>query len=101
MQYRVLVQNQNNHFTASVLGFPNLIAEGRTREEALERARAALEEQLAESELVTIEVAAPRLEQSHNVWLNEFGRFREDPTFDDFLNEIAATRRVSNEELEP
>lgn len=97
MQYQVLLQSQNNQFVASVLGFPDLIAEGRTREEALERARTALEKRLAQSELITIEVGAPQLEQSRDVWLGEFGRFRDDPTFDDFLGEVAAARREAEE----
>ncbi len=101
MQYRVLLQNQNNQFIASVLGFPDLSAEGRTREEALERARTALEERLAQSELVTIDVAASHLEGNGNTWLAEFGRFRDDPTFDDFISEIAAVRRGSDEGQTP
>ncbi len=97
MQYRVLVQNQNNQFIASVLGFPDLIAEGRTRDEALARARVALEERLAQSELVMIEVAAPHLEKSLNAWLTEFGRFRDDPTFDGFMEEVETARRAEDE----
>ncbi|MUH01470.1 type II toxin-antitoxin system HicB family antitoxin [Scytonema sp. UIC 10036] len=57
MQYQVFVRSQSEScFVASVVGIPNLTVEGRTEEEAIANAQAALESQLATGRLVTIEV---------------------------------------------
>jgi predicted RNase H-like HicB family nuclease len=96
MQYRVLIQNpQPEVFTAAVLDGPDCAAQGPTKEAALAAVRAALEAQLAHGEVVTIEVNGCPLTEAcaNNPWLTEFGRFRDDPTYDDFLAEIAAYRR--------
>ena len=94
MQYQVLVQcHPDKGYVASVLGIPDCVAEGRTKEEAIANAKAALAERLTQSEVVTVEVEVPGIERSGNPWLNNFGRFKDDPTFDDFLAEMEAYRR--------
>jgi hypothetical protein len=50
-------------------------------------------------EVVQIEVQPPV--NVDNPWLKNFGRFQDDPTFDDFLAEMEAYRRqVDKHELE-
>jgi predicted RNase H-like HicB family nuclease len=57
MNYQVFVRNQSeHHFVASVFGMPNLTVEGRTEFEAIAKAKAALEAQLAMGRFVEIEV---------------------------------------------
>jgi predicted RNase H-like HicB family nuclease len=57
MQYQVFVRSQSeSRFVASVVGIPNLTVEGKTEEEAIANAQAALESQLATGRLVTIEI---------------------------------------------
>ncbi len=52
MQYQVFVRSQSeSRFVASVVGIPNLTVEGRTEEEAIANAQAALESQLATGRL--------------------------------------------------
>lgn len=103
-QYQVLVRSQSGDlFTAAVLGMADCVAEGRTREEAIARAKAMLVERLARGEIVTIEVEGADVESGEarsapgTAWREEVGRFRDDPTFDDFLAEMQAERR----ELDP
>ena len=56
-QYQVLVRNGSSDlFVASVLGMADCVWEGRTREEAIAKARAALVDRLARGEIVTIDV---------------------------------------------
>jgi hypothetical protein len=46
MQYQVFVRNRSeSYFVASVVGMPNLTVEGRTEEEAIANAKAALKSQ--------------------------------------------------------
>ena len=100
MQYQVLVEIQaDNAYIASIIGMPDCVAEGRTREEAIVNAKAALEARLAQGEIVTIEVEPTSFNGRNNPWLKNFGRFKDDPTFDNFLEEIGSNRRaISNDE---
>jgi predicted RNase H-like HicB family nuclease len=57
MQYQIFVQSQSQQsFLASVVGMSNLTTEGRTEEEAISRAKFALEAQLAKGKFVNVEV---------------------------------------------
>lgn len=88
-QYQVLVRNGSSDlFVASVLGMAECVGEGQTREEAIARAKAALVDRLARGEIVTIVVESSAGVSTTNVWREEAGRFREDPTFDEFVSEI-------------
>ena len=98
MQYQVFVHtNAANHFTAEVLGVPNCVVEGTTKEEALANAKAALTERIAQGEFVTIEVETPA--HLHNPLLKHAGRFKDDPTYDAVLAEIEKYRRELDAEL--
>jgi len=94
MQYQLFVQDQpGNGYVAAVLGIPDCVAQGRTKEEAIAKAKAALAERLAQGEIVTIDIESAHAERTGNPWLDNFGRFKDDPTFDDFLAEIEVYRR--------
>ena len=98
MQYRVLIQNpQPQVFTAAILDGPDCIAQGPTKEAALASVREALEARLAQGEVVTIEVnglrhSTDKQTETENPWVKYAGSFRDDPTYDDFLAEVAAYR---------
>ncbi len=99
MQYQVLIENNANQvYVASIIGMPDCVVEGQTKEEAIAKAKAALATRLARGEIVTIEIESSDIEHFNNPWLKNFGRFQNDPTFDDFLAEIEANRRISIEE---
>lgn len=96
MQYQVLVRSQSGDlFTASILGIADCVAEGRTREEAIAGAKRALATRLARGEIVTIELDTRQV--TGDVWKDQAGRFRDDPTFDDFLAEMQRERRRADE----
>lgn len=92
-QYQVLVRSGSaDLFVASVLGIEDCIGEGQTREEAIAKARAVLVDRLARGEIVTIDVENGSM-LAANVWKEEAGRFRDDPTFDEFVVETESERR--------
>lgn len=94
--YQVLVEKApDGLFSATVIGVPDCIAEGATKEEALENASARLKERLTKGELFTIE-GPPAL--AANPWLEIHGSLRDDPTFDDFVSESDRYRRERNGE---
>ena len=97
MQYQVFIQSQSEqNFTASVVGIPNLTVEGRTEEEALSLAKAALEVQLATGKFVTIEVNSILQPRETEAQMRYAGVFADDPTFDDFMEKLAVIRKEAN-----
>jgi predicted RNase H-like HicB family nuclease len=117
MQYQIFVQNPTEHrFTASVLGImPTCVAEGATKEEALEALQQAMEEQFATGEIVTVnwpagngkgadsqsQMLPPRKKGDFST-LPGYGMFKDDPTFDDFIERMAEFRaRFDAEAAEP
>lgn len=91
-QYQVLVRSGSSDlFVASVLGIEDCVGEGRTREEAIAKAKPALVDRLARGEIITIDVENGSM-WSANVWREEAARFRNDPTFDEFVNETQYER---------
>lgn len=98
MQYQVFIQSQADHsYVAAVIGMPDCIVEGQTKEEAIAKVKAALEARLAQGEVVTIEVEPPNEPESHPL-LKHFGRFRDDSTFEDFQEKVAEYRRQLDED---
>ncbi len=94
MQYQVLVENWNqNGFIASVIGMPDCRAEGATKEEAIAGVREALSKKLATGEIVTIDLDVPIAQSNEHPLMKHFGRFKDDPTFDDLLERIDDYRR--------
>lgn len=56
-QYQVLVRSGSSDlFVASVLGIEDCVGEGRTKDEAIAKAKAALVDRLARGEIITIDV---------------------------------------------
>ncbi len=96
MKYRVLIhQRAENDFTASVLELPNLVTQGKTEEEAVSSAQIALVDCLSHSKVVTLEVnSQPAFK---NAFLKQAGSLKDDPTFDEFMEEMQRYRREVNE----
>jgi hypothetical protein len=97
-QYQVLVRSGSSDlFVASVLGIDDCVGEGRTREEAIAKAKAALVDRLAHGDVITIDIENGSMSTA-NVWREEAGRFRDDPTFDEFVTETQTERRNPDSE---
>jgi hypothetical protein len=101
MQYQVFVQNPSEQrFVASVVGLPSVMVEGETEEEVIAKVKTALESQLAMGKFVTIEISSQQFNTGTDPWLKHLGIFANDPTFEDFLEEVAAYRQqVDNQEV--
>ena len=92
MMYDVLLeQEQEQTYTATLLGGPRLSVSAATREEALGELRQTLERRLAKAEVVTIEVDL--LHPNPNPWVRLAGVYKDNPLFDEFLAEMEADRR--------
>jgi predicted RNase H-like HicB family nuclease len=99
MQYQVFVQNPTDQtFMASVVGLPNVTANGITEKEAIDRLKSILNSQFKNGKLVTIDIDVPSEKSSEksDPWITNAGIFKDDPTFDDFLSEMEAYRNEVN-----
>jgi predicted RNase H-like HicB family nuclease len=105
MQYQVFVQNPTDQtFMASVVGLPNVTANGITEKEAIDRLKGILDAQFKNGKLVTIDIDVPsdKSPKKGDPWIANAGIFKDDPTFDDFLAEMKAYRdEVGSAEVYP
>jgi len=81
-----------------VLELPKCVTEGKTSQEALKNAQEAVVEMLSHSEVVPIQIEPRSDIKTGNPWIDNFGCFQNDPTFDDFLAEMEAYRRELDQE---
>ena len=99
MTYQVFLQRYPNRgYSATMLGWVDCTVEGKTKEEALIKAKTAIAERLSAGEIVRVDVKLPENKDTENPWVKNLGRFRDDATFDDMLTEIESYRREIDEE---
>ena len=97
MQYQIFVQSQSQQsFLASVVGMSNLTTEGRTEEEAISRAKSALEAQLAKGKFVSVEVDTKNEPYLSLPSMKYAGIFANDSSFDDFMEKLKLIRQEAN-----
>ncbi len=94
MTYQIFVQGQpDNSYVASVIGVPDCVAKAGTEEEAVAKAEEALKQWLSQGKIVTVEIDTGEAAQADNPWLKICGKYKDDPTWDDFQANIAEYRR--------
>jgi len=102
MTYYVTVENTSAvHYTATVVGWPSCVAEGNTRDEAVERVKKQFIARLSEVEIVPIEVESSKLETvttDAHPWKQFAGMHLGNPLFDEVLESIQEYRRETDED---
>ncbi len=92
MVYEVILSKANNKYIARAKEWPEVVVEENSRAEALQEVKTRLIDYLTNQvEVVQIEIPLPAM--TGNPWLDKFGWFKDDPTFDDLQAEIAAYRQ--------
>jgi hypothetical protein len=79
-------EEPEGQFTAELLGAPDIRATAATRKQAIEQVRALLQEHVDLGSIAAIEI--PR----RNPVMEFAGMWKDDPTFDDYLEEIRKFR---------
>lgn len=83
---------------ARVKEWPEVMVEARTREATIQQVRTRLLEYLTHQvEVIQIQIPLPT--KIGNPWLDKFGWFKDDPTFDDLQAEIAAYRAEMDQDM--
>lgn len=91
----LMEQETEGKYQAMVLGLPDCKADGNTREEALTKISSILGDRLEKTELIYLEIKPPKPEHP---WMKFAGMFKDDPQFDDMLEDIQALRRERDAE---
>jgi len=95
----VILTKEKDKYIARVKDWPEVRAEERSRDQAITSVKSKLIEYLTkEVELIQVDVPLPG--KTGNPWLDKFGWFKEDPTFDDLQTEIASFRHEQDQEME-
>jgi len=92
MLYDVIVSRRKNKYIARVKNWPEVMAEKTSREAAINEVKAKLLDYLSD-QVEVVQVEIPMQAKTGNPWLDKFGWFKDDPTFDDLQAEIAAYRQ--------
>ena len=84
-----------DHYTAYIVGIPEIRAEADTEAGAIEQVRQALTQWLATAKVVCITIGG---NGTGNPWLDSFGRSAQDPEFSAFLEELQRAREADGVE---
>jgi predicted RNase H-like HicB family nuclease len=97
MQYQVLLQNPSAHrYVASVIGLTGVMAEAETEEEAITKIKTVLTSELETAKFITIEVGECTSSQQKKSEMKYAGILADDPTFEDWMQDLAAIRQQTN-----
>lgn len=95
----VILTKEKGKYIARVKDWPEVRVEERSRDQAITSVKSKLVDYLT-NEVELIQVDVPLTGKTGNPWLDKFGWFKDDPTFDDLQVEIASFRREQDQEME-
>lgn len=90
MKFAVLLTPENGHFTAALVGAPEVRVTGGSRELALNALSEQISRRVADGELTTLEVPVGNLSRVA-------GRFADDPTLEDICDDAYRARNADTE----
>ncbi len=99
MRYDVILSRKENQYLARVKEWPEIMAYDNRRDEAIRLVQTQLLKFITQQQVEVIQIEVPLPTQTNNPWLDKFGWFKDDPTFDDLQTEIAAYRREIDKEM--
>ena len=92
----ILLKQADNGYLARPVLWPDSSVQGATEQEALDRVQALIRDLLNRTRLVQVEVDVTEHPADHP-WLAKAGLFADDPTWDDFLQQMADYRQQLDE----
>ena len=76
MTVNIFLQNDSKKgYIATALEFPNCVAEGKTKAEALKNTKTAILEKLSDGELISLQIEPQNAAKPGNPWIANFGLF--------------------------
>lgn len=87
----VILSKKNNNYIARIKEWPEIVVKDTSRDKAIDKVKSKLLDFLKKDvELLRIDV--PIDINTGNPWIDKFGWFKDDPTFNDLEAEIASYR---------
>lgn len=99
MIYDVILRQEDNKYIARAKEWPEVMVVENSRDEAIDQLKSQLLDYLT-NRIEVIQVEIPLPIQTGNPWLDKFGWFKDDPTFDDLQAEIIAYRKEIDQAME-
>lgn len=99
MIYDVILSKKDNQYIARAKEWPEIIAIDNSRDAAIDQLKSQLLDYLT-NEVEVVQIEIPISTQTGNPWLDKFGWFKDDSTFDDLQAEIATYRQEIEQEME-
>ncbi|NEO84113.1 MAG: hypothetical protein F6J87_07645 [Spirulina sp. SIO3F2] len=99
MLYDVILRRDNDSYIARAKDWPEVTVIEKSRDAAINQLKSQLLDYL-NNQVEVLQVEIPLTTQTLNPWLEKFGWFRDDPTFDDLQAEIATYRRELDQDIE-
>ena len=94
----VILRKEKDKYVARIKEWPEIMVKESSRDKAITRVKSKLLDYLTNKvELIKIDVPFPV--ETGNPWLDKFGWFKDDPTFDDLEIEIASYRREIDQKM--
>jgi len=97
MIYDVILTKENDQYIARAKEWPEVTVVENSRDAAIEQLKSQLLDYLS-NQVEVVQVDIPLSTPSENPWLDKFGWFKDDPTFDDLQAEMAAYRQELDQE---
>ncbi|MEL7359011.1 MAG: hypothetical protein AAFN40_20935 [Cyanobacteria bacterium J06560_6] len=98
MIYDVILSRENNKYVARAKDWPEVTVVESSHDAAISQLKSQLLDYL-KNKIEVVQVDIPLPSQTGNPWLDKFGCFKDDPTFDDLQAEIAAYRQEIDQEM--
>lgn len=98
MIYDVILSRENDKYIARAKEWPEVTVVENSRDAAIDQLKSQLLDYLS-NKVEVVQVDIPLSTQTGNPWLDKFGWFKDDPTFDDLQAEIAAYRQELDQEM--
>ena len=98
MIYDVILSRENDKYIARAKEWPEVMVIENSRDAAIAQLKSQLLDYLTNKvEVIQVDIRLPM--QTGNPWLDKFGWFKDDPTFDDLQDEIAAYRQEIDQKM--
>lgn len=98
MIYDIILSKKNDKYIARAREWPEVEVIGNSRDAAINQLKSQLLDYLT-NQVEVIQIHIPLSVQAGNPWLDKFGWFQNDPTFDDLQSEIASYRQELDQEM--
>ncbi|MBE9102469.1 hypothetical protein [Vacuolonema iberomarrocanum] len=98
MLYDIILSRKDDKYIARAKEWPEVAVIEKSRAAAIDQLKIQLLDYLTNKvEVVQVNIQLPT--QPSNPWLDKFGWFQNDPTFDDLQAEIATYRQAIDQEI--